>query len=66
MSPARRPKRRGSGDTTIITAVWSRSKQRGQFWNGDVAAAAATLKRQLGQVRCDKRVSGTDGERTAV
>jgi hypothetical protein len=54
MSAARRPNRRGSGATTIITAAWSRSRHRGQFWNGDVAAVLATLKWQVGQVRCDK------------
>ena len=40
--------------TTIITAELSRSRQRGQFWNGDRAAASEMVNRQLGQVRYDK------------
>jgi hypothetical protein len=55
MSVGRRPKRRGgSRMTVIITAVLSRSWQRGQFWKGDDAAELETVKRHEGQVRYDK------------
>jgi hypothetical protein len=37
--------------TTIMTALLSRRRQRGQFWKGDRAAASEIVNRQLGQVR---------------
>jgi hypothetical protein len=44
-------RRGGSVETTIMVAVPERSRQRGQFWKGERAAASETVKRHVGQVR---------------
>jgi hypothetical protein len=46
--------------TTIITGALSRSRHRGQFWNGDEAAVEDTVNRQEGQVRYDTGDSFND------
>ena len=48
-----RMKRRGARSTTIPTWAPSRRAQRGQFWNGERAAALDTVNLQDGHDRYD-------------